>query len=74
MTRLPNKFVVEQRFHRRLSFKERLLILCGYNLQADSTTQVVMKNGSARARLVIRLTKQITAEDQARSDALEEKK
>ena len=66
---LPNKFVVDQQFHRVLTWKERWMIFLGYNLQADCTTVVHMRKGAA-GKCIIRLTRQATAEDQMRTNAV----
>lgn len=68
---LPSKFVVDQQFHRVLSFKERVQILFGFNIRADFAVMVDRKRG-ARAKCLIKLTREATAEDQQRSNAIED--
>lgn len=68
---LPSKFVVDQQFHRVLTFKERLKILFGYNLRADFATMVDRKRG-VMAKCEIKLTKEASAEDQKRENAVRE--
>lgn len=64
--KLPTNFVVEFDGFRRLTFKERLLILIGYNLTTLSKVIVNRRGGSVKAHTAVVLTKQLSAEGQTR--------
>lgn len=68
LEKLGNKFVVEFDGFRKLTLKERLLILIGYNLQTLSKVCVDKRNTSVKARTFVVLTKQVTPEGQAQQE------
>ena len=67
--KLPSRFVHEATFHRVLTWKERWLILIGYNLRIDSSVAVDRKRGDVGAKCVVNLTKVIDPGEQARESA-----
>ena len=67
--KLPARFVAEHSFHRALTFKERLLILIGYNLRMKTAVAVDRKRGDVGAKCEVTLTKNIDPSDEARDEA-----
>lgn len=63
--KLPNKFVVEFDGFRKLTLKERLLILLGYNIKTLSKVVINRRQTSVKARTFVVTTKEISAENES---------
>lgn len=64
MHKLPQKFVVEFDTFRKLTFRERLKILFGFNLLALVKVVVDRRNTSVKQSTFILLTKQVGVDGQ----------
>lgn len=66
--KLPNLMVVEFESHRKLSWKERLQILLGYNLLTKVKVLVDRRHTNVRGKAEVHLTKAVDATEQIRED------
>lgn len=68
--KLPNDSVIESEFFRRLSWRERFMILGGANLKIGVMTRLQIRQGDAAQKVVVSLSKEMQASEQVRSDAM----